>query len=190
MLRELLEKRRSYRSLAPVSLSDEMVETLARAASLMPSCFNNQPWRFVFVRSAERLEELKKAYSKGNEWAYRASFVVAVATRLADDCQLQGKDYAFFDTGMAVGSMLLAATELGLVLHPIAGFETGLAKEILHIPDDFLLITLLIGGKKDDTMAPELSPHQREAEISRPSRKALEEFVFVERWGDSFHPIS
>ncbi|MFN4216187.1 MAG: nitroreductase family protein, partial [Brevinematales bacterium] len=106
------------------------------------------------------------------------------------DCQLQGKDYAFFDTGMAVGSMLLAATELDLILHPIAGFDTNLAKQILRIPDDMILITLLIGGKKSDAISGELSPHQREAELSRPPRKALKEFVFVETWGNSFHSIS
>ncbi len=183
MMWEILEKRRSYRSLREVSFSDEEVRKLASAASLMPSCFNNQPWRFVFVRSKELLERLKTVYSKGNEWARRASMVVAVVTRHEDDCQLQGKNYAEFDTGMAVGAMLLMATEMGYVFHPIAGFDTTRAREILSIPEDMTLITLLICGKKSDHIHPELTEHQINAEHERPPRKPLEEFAFHDRWG-------
>ncbi|URA10135.1 nitroreductase family protein [Thermospira aquatica] len=184
MVSEILEKRRSYRSLDAVSFSDEDVKRLAHAASLMPSCFNNQPWRFIFIRSKKLLEGLKSVYSKGNEWAYRASMVVAVVTRNKDDCQLQGKNYAEFDTGMAVGAMLLLATEMGYVFHPIAGFDTAKAKELLGIPEDMTLITLIICGKKSPTIHPELLEHQIKAEQERPIRKPLEEFAFGDRWGN------
>jgi nitroreductase len=182
MLADILEQRRSYRSLEKIPIERKTLFQLAIHASLMPSCFNNQPWRFVFISSPEQLEKLKTTYSKGNEWAYNASFVVAVVTRDSDDCQLQGKTYAGFDTGMSVGAMLLSATEMELVLHPIAGFDTEKAKDILGIPKDFTLITLLIGGKKNPMILPELTEKQKEAELQRPPRKKPEEFAFLNSW--------
>ncbi|MGB9590523.1 MAG: nitroreductase family protein, partial [Candidatus Hydrothermia bacterium] len=63
-----IETRRAFRSLEPVEITDDLVEDLASAASLAPSCFNNQPWRFVFVRDPEVLKVLHGTLSRGNEW--------------------------------------------------------------------------------------------------------------------------
>ncbi len=46
---EVVNRRRSRRSLAPLEVSDSLVKDLANVASLAPSCSNKQPWRFVFV---------------------------------------------------------------------------------------------------------------------------------------------
>ncbi|MBN2857746.1 MAG: nitroreductase family protein, partial [Candidatus Delongbacteria bacterium] len=73
-----IEKRRSYRGLDPVEITEEMIEKLVWSASLAPSCYNNQPWKFIFVRSKDKLEEMKKAISKGNEWMYDASCLIVV----------------------------------------------------------------------------------------------------------------
>jgi nitroreductase len=37
-LRELIERRRAYRSLAPVSITKELINDLAECARLAPSC--------------------------------------------------------------------------------------------------------------------------------------------------------
>ncbi|HRU39014.1 MAG TPA: nitroreductase family protein, partial [Candidatus Goldiibacteriota bacterium] len=84
-VKEALEKRRAYRSLEPVGISDDVVEQLAKAAWLMPSCFNNQPWRFIFIRSKEQLARMKEAINKGNEWTQAASMLIAVMARKEKD---------------------------------------------------------------------------------------------------------
>lgn len=55
--RQLTEKRRAFYSLADVEISRELIEDLAETARLAPSCFNKQPWRFVFVSSKEKLND-------------------------------------------------------------------------------------------------------------------------------------
>ena len=40
--------------------------------------------------------------------------------------------------------LILRATELGLVAHPIAGFSPRKAREILGIPDSAQVITFII----------------------------------------------
>ncbi len=174
-----IEERRAYRSLDPIEVTDGLLKDLAEAARLAPSCFNNQPWRFVFVHDPGVLEGVRRALSKGNEWAKSASMIVAVASKRDYDCMIKGRDYYLFDTGMATAFMILRATELGLVAHPIAGYDEEAVKVALGIPADMTVITLLIVGKRSGALSPLLSEKQVEAERRRPDRLPLEKFAFM-----------
>ncbi|UCH57767.1 MAG: nitroreductase family protein [Candidatus Bathyarchaeota archaeon] len=182
-VREAIEVRRAYRSLNPVPITDELIRDLAASASLSPSCFNYQPWRFVFIRDPTVLEELWPALSKTNKWIQRASMIVAVFSRKEDDCRVRGRDYHQFDAGMAVGFLMLRATELGLVAHPIAGYREKRVRETLGIPEEYQIITLVIVGKRSDVLHEILSESQKESEKVRPPRLAFEEFAYIDRYG-------
>ena len=177
-----IQTRRAYRSLAPVQITKEIVEELSTAASLAPSCFNKQPWRFVFVYGQEALSRLRPALSKGNEWAQEASLIIAVFSKKELDCVMKdGREYYLFDTGLGVMSLILRATELGLVAHPIAGFDPAKAREVLGIPEDMNLITLINVGKHDEKISPKLSPDQAAGEAVRPSRLPFAEFSCIDK---------
>jgi nitroreductase len=178
---DAIEARRAYRSLDPVEISKDIVENLARAASLAPSCFNKQPWRYVFTYGQEPLLELKTALNKGNEWAHFASMIIAVFTKKDDDCIIKNREYALFDTGLATGLLILRATELGLVAHPIAGYDEQKAKQVLNVPEDSTLITIIIVGKKRKELRPEMSEGQKQSETKRPERLDFGKFVYVDR---------
>jgi nitroreductase len=179
-----IKNRRAYRSLVPVEIDKGTVTELAEAASLTPSCFNKQPWKFVFVYDKEMLEKVHTALSKGNEWAYDASMIVAVIGKRDDDCLMKdGREYWLFDTGMATMSLILRATELGLVAHPIAGYDPQKVKEVLSIPDDMTVITLVNVGKHSESISSRLSPEQAKSEAQRPNRKLLTEFAFHNIYG-------
>jgi nitroreductase len=179
---EIIEKRRAYRSLDSVKIDKELIEQLAAAAQLAPSCFNNQPWHYVFVHSKEKLDEMHAALSKGNEWAYDASMYIAVCAKKPDDCVIYDREYYLFDTGIATGFLILQATELGLVAHPIAGYSPKKTRQILSIPDDLQVIALIIVGKHADRIKPVLSDNQKEQEIQRPLRKPFSAFVHNNRF--------
>jgi nitroreductase len=179
-VKEAINKRRAYRSLDPAQIDKNLVEDIAESASLCCSCFNKQPWRFVFVYDEKKLKEMHTALSKGNEWAYNASMIIAVFSKKELDCVVKDREYFLFDTGMAVGMMILRATELGLVAHPIAGFDEDKAKEILNIPPEMRLITLIIVGKHSKEIKSELNEHQAEAENQRPPRKSFGEFAWID----------
>lgn len=181
-VKEAIKARRAYRSLEPVEITQELIEDLAESAGLAPSCFNNQPWRFVFVYEQETLERLWQAMTKGNEWTRLGSMIVAVVTRKDLDCDIKGREYYLFDTGMATAFLILRATELGLVAHPIAGYHEDKVKEILGIPEDMKVITLVIVGKHSETISPLLTEKQAEAERTRPPRLPLKEYAFLNRW--------
>ncbi len=181
---EAIEKRRAYRSLEPADISLELIRDLAEKAKLAPSCFNNQPWRFVFVKDREILSRIFEALSRGNEWARKASMVIAVFSRKDFDCDIHGREYYLFDTGMAVAFLILRATELGLVAHPIAGYREDKVKEVLNIPDDMKVITLIIVGKHSDVINPDLSDDQKKHEQDRPDRLPLEKFAYIDLYGE------
>jgi nitroreductase len=178
-----IKERRAYRSLSPVAITDDLIEDLARSARLAPSCFNNQPWRLVFIRSPKMLVRMHDALSSGNAWAKAASLIIAVFSKPDDDCIIRDRIYHQFDCGLGAGFLLLRATELGLVAHPIAGFSPKKTREILGISKDYQVITLIIVGKRADELNPDLSEKQIAREKRRPRRKKLSEFAFIDRFG-------
>jgi nitroreductase len=181
-VKEAIEKRRAYRSLEPVQITEELINDLAECAQITASCFNNQPWRYIFVYDPKMLEKLHEALSSGNEWAQKASMIIVVLGKQEDDCVIHDRIYYRFDIGMATMAIILRATELGLVAHPIAGYSPRKTREILGIPEDVDVITLVIVGKHSDKIDPVLSEKQVEAEKERPERIPIDDFVYMNRY--------
>ncbi|HER43402.1 MAG TPA: nitroreductase [Candidatus Eisenbacteria bacterium] len=176
-VREAIESRRAYRSLEESVITEATARDLARHAALAPSCFNKQPWRYVFVYGREALERLHGALAKGNEWARAASMIAAVYSRKDLDCDVKGREYYLFDLGLSTAFLVLRATELGLVAHPIAGFDEKKAKEILGIGAEMKLITLVIVGRHAAGINDLLTEQQAEAEAERPERLPMDEIA-------------
>lgn len=185
-VKETIKKRRAYRSLVPVEISKELIEDLAEVAMITPSCGNKQPWRFVFVYDTEELKKLFTTLSDGNKWVEKASMIVGVFSAPENDCMIGERHYFLFDTGMATAFIILRATELGLVAHPIAGFKETLAKEILGIPKKMRLITLVVIGKHTETINPVLSDSMKLGEKQRPPRKSVNEFIYINNVEEPF----
>jgi len=185
-LDEVVQKRRAYRSLEKVEITDEQVEELAETARLSPSCYNNQPWNFVFVRKDDKLEEMYEVMSSANQWTRNSSMIIAVFSKKDDDCVVKDREYHQFDTGLGTAFLVLKATEMGLVAHPIAGYDEKETKKVLDIPDDHQVITLVIVGKHSEDIKEELTEQQAKTEKERPERKSLDDFVHLESYGKSF----
>ena len=182
-VQDAVETRRARRVISDSPLEKGEVQRLIHSMRLAPSCFNNQPWRAVVVDDPGSLEPLRACLSKGNAWATQAPCIIAVCSRAEDDCQLSdNRVYHQFGCGLAVGQMLLAATEMGLIAHPIAGYDPLAAKDALGVPADMTLITLVIVGHPGDDLSL-LSEKQRADESVRPERKPVGETFSHGRWG-------
>ena len=131
ILPELVE-RRARCAIAADPLPAEQVQRLLRAAILSPSCANTQPWRIIAV-TGNNLAAVREALSENNRWATRAPLIVVMTTKLSLDKRLEGgRDYAYFDLGMAALALMLQATHEGLYAHPIArlrAIESGNGSE-------------------------------------------------------------
>ncbi len=174
--------RRARRALSYRPLADETVDRLIEAATLAPSCSNKQPWRYVVVRSPDQLERLKEALTANNAWARRSPCIVVAVTMPELDCRSSDRrDYALFDLGLSVQNLILQGTHEGLYAHPIAGFEPEVVRTVLGVPEEQIVVTLVILGYPGDEAA--LTERQRETEHAGRVRRPRAEVSMPDRWG-------
>lgn len=156
---KLLNARHATRAMLADKLPAGIVDDLVEAARLTPSCFNNQPWRFLFLESPAALAKGEQFFSKWNwQWASRAPLVVIGYSRASGDCAMKdGREYHQFDLGMAVMNLILAATDHGLVARPMAGFDPAKVGELFGLEEpDRPMVVIAIGRRSgDDSHVPE-----------------------------------
>ncbi len=183
MMNELLNEivtRRARRGLSDRPVDRDVLHRLARAAALAPSCANSQPWRLLFFTEPAALERARAALTPGNYWAKRAPALLLIFTRLADACRRdEGRDYAFFDCGLAAENLMLQAAAEGLIAHGMAGFDAAALKREFGLPADSIpLVMIAIGFPGNESGLSEKHLHDEHAPQTR---KPLEETVF---WND------
>jgi len=162
-MKELIHEiniRRAKRALSDNKIPDEIIHRLMTAATFAPSCFNNQSWRFLVVTDDEALKKVHDALSDGNYWVKKAPAVIAVATKLEFGCRSSDRrDYALF---------------------AIAGFDPIKIKAAFHIPDEYIVITLVAVGYPGDDAS--LSEKHKELEHSPRIRKSESEVICYNTW--------
>ncbi|MBI9012902.1 MAG: nitroreductase family protein [Clostridiales bacterium] len=140
-------KRWSPRGFSSQSVPEEYLWQLIDAARFAPSCFNEQPYRYVIFSTPEEVAYAKSHLMKGNqEWNDKVPAYIGILYHKT--FQRNGKDntWAAFDTGTSWGHLSLEAVHLGLVTHAMAGFERVAIREGLGISDEFEFITLVAVG--------------------------------------------
>jgi nitroreductase len=176
----LLNARKAGRSISSEPLPESVIAELIEAVRLTPSCFNNQPWRFLFLESPEALAKGQEALSGGNRaWAPRAPLLVVGYSRREDDCvSPDGRAYYQFDLGMSAMNLMLAATHHGLVARPMSGFEPEKIKERFELGADMQpLVMIAVGRPSDD----ESHLPERYKEMDKKPRQRKEAGEIVKR---------
>jgi len=177
MMLKAIERRRARRAITDRPIPRETTELLLRAAHLAPSCANNQPWRFVAIDDPVTLSHVKESLTQGNYWAKPSPLILALTSKPSLDCQIpDGREYHAFGCGMAAMNLMMQATELGLIAHPIAGFRQAPIKDVLEIPPEYTLITLIILGYPTDDLSG-LSEKHRAEELAPRDRRPLMEIA-------------
>ena len=102
--------------------------------------YNEQPWRFVVARREDsegfgRL--LDTLVDQNRKWARNAP-VLALSVAKADFTHSgRPNRHAWYDVGQAAAYLTLQATELGLYVHQMAGFDPVKARQLLNIPEGY-----------------------------------------------------
>lgn len=165
---QAIKIRRSVRSYKPDPVPEEKLKKVLEAARLAPSPHNEQEWKFVVVRDAEKRKKLAEA-AMGQEFVGEAPVViVAVALEPEEVMSSEVPNYAV-GLAIAVDHMTLAAAEEGLGTCWIGAFSQNEVKEILKIPARYKVVVLLPLGFPADKPKPK-------------SRKNLEEIVCDENY--------
>jgi nitroreductase len=158
---------------------------LLEAAHWAPSCFNDQPWRFVVCNKAADETGWRNALSvlaeKNQRWAKNAPvLMLAVAMDNFNHNGLPNR-WAMYDTGAASVSLCLQATALGMSVHQMGGFDAEQAREVFKLPGDCRPMAMMAVGYQAEVDV--LDDDFKEAELAARSRAALNERFFAGQWG-------
>ena len=146
-----------------------------------------QPWRFLVSRNGEAsFQKLHDCLAGGNQsWTENVPvLLLSVADTMfpaKDDKPARDNPTAKHDLGLAFANLTFQATDLGLYVHVMAGFDKEKTKKVFGIPDPYEPVSVTaIGYRAPSSTLPKAL---REREEAPRSRKSLRETVFENDWG-------
>lgn len=143
-----IKERWSPRAFSKDKISREDIYQVLEAARYAPSCFNEQPWRFLIADSEESLIKMRSAlYDSNQRWANNAPTLILICAE--QSFAQNGKDnyWHMFDAGTAWGFLALEAHKIGLITHAMGGFSRKKIREIFQISENLTIITVVAMGK-------------------------------------------
>ncbi|MDR2219868.1 MAG: nitroreductase family protein [Methylobacillus sp.] len=185
-IHELLAGRWSGRAYdANRAVTREQVISLLEAARWAPSCYGDQPWRFVVCQRNENADAWQRAFEclvPGNQaWVQDAAVLLLVTADTLFNHNNAANRWAQYDTGAAAENLCLQAEALGLMAHQMGGFDADKARVTFAVPERYAIMTMIAVGHPADPAT--FSAEVRERENTPRQRRALGELFFAGAWG-------
>ena len=183
-IHSILEKRWSPIAFSNQTISDEDLQQLFEAARWAPSCFNEQPWNFVFAikKNIEDYENILNCLSEKNQiWAKTAPILMITVAKMEFDHNGKPNRWSWYDVGRAMSYLTFQAMSMGIYCHQMAGFSKSSTKESLNIPEGFEPVSAVALGYIDDQI---ILPEDLQIRNNAPRfRKKQDEFAFNGNFG-------
>ena len=173
----------SPRAFLDEPIPEHQIKTLFEAARWAPSCFNEQPWLFLYATESERRKIFTSLLAEKNQrWAASAPLLMFVVARRKFMKGGAHNRHAKFDAGAAWMSLALQARKLGLYAHAMAGFHLKKSYQVLGVPEeDYEVIAAVAVGRLGDSSR--LPEDLREMELPKdrkaPAEVASDKIPFV-----------
>ncbi len=181
-----LANRRASRAFSNRPVEEELEQLLWKAVSVAPSHGNTQPTRILVARSPETRAALIAAISEGNRnWAPAAPLLFAVAAVPSHDTTPQDfggttREVWATHAGIAIGNLMAQATAMGLVAHPMAGFDEPGVRAVFGAPADVRIVAVVAAGYPGDPAS--LPEDLARKETAPQDRLPLEHIIAFDRW--------
>lgn len=180
-------RRRSIRTFVQQPIPREDLQQIIEVASLAPSAFNAQPWRFVVVEDAalkaklaaaafnqrqvlsapavivlytdivDTIANVNEIMHPGLPAEQREQSVTRIVGFLQEKGEADAESWGAAQGNIALGFLLLAAEGLGYQSSAMAGFDPEAVKQLLGLPANVRVNALVAVGKG----AEEGFPHHR-----------------------------
>ncbi len=133
---EAIRTRRVASYYAGTPVPEELLWTVLEAARWAPTGGNHRKHLFICVNDRTLLRQIKM-FSPGMVAGMPAALIVVCIDWQKADYGALVKTYheVYYDVGMAVENMLLAAHALGLVAGPMSSFSEAGVRVLLNLPD-------------------------------------------------------
>ena len=175
---DVIINRWSPRAMSGESLTDEERASLFEAVRWTPSCFNSQPWRFLYaLPGTAHWDSFHGLLTESNQaWTARAGMLLALLSRTRFEQNDQLADTYSFDAGAAWQSLAIQGTSMGLVVHAMRGFDKTQARDRLGVPELYSVeVMIAVGHPGAIAELPERRIDQEKPSTRRPSSEfALE----------------
>jgi nitroreductase len=185
-INDVIARRWSGRAFDPLKpVKREQLVGLIEAARWAASCYNDQPWRFLVWDRNTDAASWQKAFGCLGEWNQKwvINAPVLMLSCAGSVFERNGKPsrWGQHDTGAAGQNLYLQATAMGLMAHPMGGYDPDKARAAFAIPTDYTPMAMIAIGHPGP--ADSLEQEYREAETAARSRKLLTECFFEGGWG-------
>ncbi len=166
---DCIRSRRTVRNFKPDPVPNRIVNRILRAGRWAPSSSNVQPWHFIVIKNPATLKAMGGIATQGT-FLGQAPLAIAIVMENAGRPQL--------DAGRALQQMELVAWSegLGTCFVGLRAEEQQVAlKELLGIPSEMELITILPFGYREEGFSGQGVP-----------RKPMSEIAHSEKFGQSY----
>ena len=173
---------RAFDNKRPVT--HEHIISLLEAARWAPSCYGDEPWRYIVCDKARNEAAWNKALaclSEGNQsWAMNAPvLMLALANTIFRQNDTPNR-WAQYDTGAASMSICIQATSLGLMVHQMGGFNVENAASSFAVPEQYTPMAMMAVGYQ--LAEGEITEEMMVRESSERHRNPLAEQFFDGEW--------
>ncbi len=196
---EAIRSRRAIKKFdSTYKMSDEQIDTLMNLTILSPTSYNQQNWRFITVTDQSIKDKISIAarnqaqpsdgslviilcgnlnawnenplrYWKNSTSEKQEHVQNALRVKYAESPQNR-RDEAIRSCGFAGQTIMLAARQMGLDSCPMVGFEYDELAKIINLPDDHLIVLMIVVGKAAEPANP------------RGGQLAIDEVVFKNKF--------
>lgn len=186
-IHDLLANRWSPRAFdAAKKVSRAQIISLIEAARWAPSCFGDEPWRYIVWDKHSDPQSWQKAFDclvEANQaWVKNAPVLFAsIANTIFDHNPSAVNRFAQYDTGAASMALVLQAEAAGLVTHQLGGFNADKLRAAFSIPEQYSPMAMIAVGYQ---AAPDLLDGDVKArELAPRARKPMESRFYEGAWG-------
>ncbi len=167
------------------SVSHEQIIALLEAARWAPSCFGDQPWRFIVWDKNTDAQAWQQAFDcivpNNQTWVKEAPVLMLICAGSLFEHNQTPNRWGQHDTGAAAENLCLQASSMGLMAHQMGGFNADKTREDFAIPAQYTPMAMLSVGYPADIAT--VTGEALTREMAERKRKPLGELFFTETWG-------
>jgi nitroreductase len=178
-LNSAIQNRRSPRAFSEKTVTNEMIELLFEAARWAPSAMNEQPWKYFWVHrdNTYKFNEVLNLLTGINPvWAKNAQAIIISVAQKNYEYNNKLNRNALHDTGAANFSIAVQASEMGLQVRQMGGYDREKAAAYFQLDNEkYELATFIAVGFPGE--AEQLPDDLKIRELQPRTRKEINEFV-------------
>ena len=166
---DVIRNRGSIRRYKAKLIPEDEMATILEAARLAQSAANRQPWQFVAVTDDAMAKRLSIA-ANNQGFVGRAAAVIVCLANPNESAKVGPFEGFLIDIAIAIENMALTAGDLGIGSCWIGAFSEEEVKELLGVPENLRVVSLLTLGYPDERPSPK-------------RRKTFQDVVHYDRYG-------